>query len=343
MSRGSAVAQFTEELPSTGSYWRAIILFGRNVASYKFALGSALLEVGQESEVVSLEELALPFATRVAAHLRTNDKQGTSGQSRFLDACRAFNRSELDEDGLRKATVQLGFVNVLDAFHVVDNAETPQRFFVDERRSNGSIRVTDHLAALGTTTALQDLDAEIEARWRLVETAWALNLPRTLLTVEFDQSNSTLVVPRRRTAITGARGALNGYQKGSCFYCFGPISIASGQADTCEVDHVFAWSVGAEVGGAPSDGVWNLVLACKRCNGWHEKGSRPPATRYVERLHRRNEFLISSHHPLRPTLIAQTGSSDTERAATLRRAHDDVSASGARNPWVAPDEGPPIF
>jgi hypothetical protein len=35
----------TEVHPSLDNYWRAIILFGRNVASYKFALGKSLLEM----------------------------------------------------------------------------------------------------------------------------------------------------------------------------------------------------------------------------------------------------------------------------------------------------------
>jgi hypothetical protein len=34
---------FTDVQPSLDNYWRAIILFGRNVAAYKFALGKTLL------------------------------------------------------------------------------------------------------------------------------------------------------------------------------------------------------------------------------------------------------------------------------------------------------------
>lgn len=148
MDRGDAVARFTHEVPSLDSYWRAIVLFGQNVASYKFALAGALLEIGADSEAVSLDALALPFASRVAEHLRTHDKQGTFQQSRFLDACRAFNSGALDADGLRSKTVQLGFANVIDAFHIVDKAEVPQRFFIDERRNGSGIRLTDGLQKL---------------------------------------------------------------------------------------------------------------------------------------------------------------------------------------------------
>jgi hypothetical protein len=50
-----------------------------------------------------------------------------------------------------------------------------------------------------------------------VETAWALNLLRSLLTVEYEPVNQSFVAKRRRTNITGARAALNGFQKGHCF------------------------------------------------------------------------------------------------------------------------------
>ena len=69
-------------------------------------MAGALLEIGSGSEEVSLEQLALPFATRVAEHLRTHNKQGTFQKSRFLNACRAYNRGELDADELRAKTAQ---------------------------------------------------------------------------------------------------------------------------------------------------------------------------------------------------------------------------------------------
>jgi len=37
--------EFYEVEPSLDNYWRAIILFGRNVASYKFALAKSLYEL----------------------------------------------------------------------------------------------------------------------------------------------------------------------------------------------------------------------------------------------------------------------------------------------------------
>ncbi|HAM22207.1 MAG TPA: HNH endonuclease, partial [Actinobacteria bacterium] len=119
MTPRTAIEQFTDERPSLDSYWRALILFGRNVASYKFALGQSLLELGAEvREQVTLDELAVPFSRHVCRHLRAVDRQGTSERSKFLDACRAHNAGELSEDDLIETTRRLGFQNVIDAFHV---------------------------------------------------------------------------------------------------------------------------------------------------------------------------------------------------------------------------------
>ena len=53
-------AHFLDVEPSLANQWRAVILFGRNSASYKFALSEALLELSPTGDLVRLEELALP-------------------------------------------------------------------------------------------------------------------------------------------------------------------------------------------------------------------------------------------------------------------------------------------
>jgi len=47
-------ALFTDRKPTLQDQWRGIILFGRNVASYKFALAKALLDLRPvEGQLVS--------------------------------------------------------------------------------------------------------------------------------------------------------------------------------------------------------------------------------------------------------------------------------------------------
>lgn len=218
--------RFYEISPSNENYWRAIILFGRNVASYKFALAKALFDLrNSSSDLISLEALALPFAKHISEHLKICDKQATSSQSRFLDAIRRFNEDNLNEDQLVSETVRRGFENVIDAFHNVHGAELPRRFFFDERKTSGGIRISDEFRQLAETSVFLDLNAETEARWRLVETAWDLSLPRHVVTVAHDEASSLLYASGsglRRVAVTGARDALNGYQKRALFLLLPP-------------------------------------------------------------------------------------------------------------------------
>ena len=111
------------------------------------------------------------------------------------------------------------------------------------------------------------LNEEVQARWRLVETAWELNINRNLVSVHHDAENHALFVERdnRRVDVTSARNALSGYQKGHCFYCFRPISLARSEFFP-DVDHFFPHVLGSHFPHTNFDGVWNLTLSCKNCN-----------------------------------------------------------------------------
>ena len=345
------MSRFVQANPTTDAYWRAIILFGKNSASYKFALGKTLLELArQEKTFVTLEELAEPYARHLVEHLRRMDRQGTSTSSKFLKSCRQFASGELSKDRLLERTARSGFVNVIEAFHNVNQSEIPTRFFSDERTTRGGIALTDALLALKDDFQYRNLSDEVEARWRLVETAWSLNLSPNLLVARYDPSEEQLYVvseDARRVDVTSCRSALNGYQKGRCFYCLSEISIDGDEGDTaCEVDHLFPHVlIGPGVAvGINLDGVWNLVLSCRRCNrGEGGKSARVPYVRpYLERLARRNDYLIESHHPLRETLIAQTGRTRDERTAFLNRV-DAFAITHLIHRWRPSVEGPPVF
>ena len=52
-----------------------------------------------------------------------------------------------------------------------------KRFFIDERKENDGIRITENFFELNELQESENLPREVEARWRLVETAWDLNMP----------------------------------------------------------------------------------------------------------------------------------------------------------------------
>ena len=76
------VLPFQAAAPTPAGDWRHIIRFGRNVASYKFALGRVLLDLGrQQRTFVPLGDLAAPYAAAICEHLRVEDRQSTSAMS----------------------------------------------------------------------------------------------------------------------------------------------------------------------------------------------------------------------------------------------------------------------
>lgn len=355
---------FVDVEPTLENYWRAIILFGKNTASYKFALAKSLIDISLErkSDLITLDDLALPYALHLAEHLRHSPKQSTAKTSQFIQACQGYNEGNIDEDRLIQITKKEGFKYVLDAFHVVNTKAITERFydvvneefFIDERKFNKGIRLTDNLFKLFYVydNSAKDLNQETESRWNLVEKAWELNINKNLIAVEFDQETKELFThdtKHHRTNITTSRGALNGYQKSRCFYCFKEISISSVDDLLADVDHFFPHLLKPQVATAGCcrpvnvDGVWNLVLSCPECNrGENGKFAQVPSLELLERLHTRNEYLIGSHHPLRETLIMQTGNTERDRKYFLDKSYR-FSKINLIHVWQPKAQGTSIF
>jgi hypothetical protein len=85
------------------------------------------------------------------------------------------------------------------------------------------------------------------------------------------------------------------------------------------------------------------VLACASCNrGGSGKFAKLPELRLLERLATRNDFLIESHHPLRETLMAQTGATAAERTDTLQ-VMDNFAREHLVHRWAPSLEHEPAF
>ncbi|MFT6441726.1 MAG: hypothetical protein ACJASM_001263, partial [Salibacteraceae bacterium] len=236
------MTEFQINDPSLESQWRALILFGKNSATYKFAFAKSLLElIDQETTSVSLSELARPFAQNITEHLKLSDKQGNSNSSRFLNYCRDFNNGLIEESDLLIQTEKLGFVNVVDAFQNINGGQISNLFYEKDYSNNGKrIVITDNLLKLKESIQFQNFEQETEARWKLVETAWNLQINPNLLEVKYDETSSLFFLENdfmRRMDITSVRDSLNGYQKGKCFYSFQDIAVKRGSPNICDVDH----------------------------------------------------------------------------------------------------------
>ena len=338
---------FQKNDPSLESQWRAIILFGTNSATYKFAFGKALLKLtSKETNSITLMDLSPLFVKSVLEHIKQNDKQGNSTSSTFLNACRNYNHGEISYDNLLSITEKYGFANVVDAFQNVNGDIIPNKFYEkDYSGKSKRIVITDDLLRLKESTQFTNFESEVEARWSLVETAWNLDINPNLLEVKFDESLQSLFLESslmRRIDITSAKASLNGYQKGKCFYSLQDISINSGDERLCAVDHFFPHVHKMQLNdvGVNVNGVWNLVLADKFVN--LDKSAKIPEIRYLERLYKRNEFYIASKHPLGETIVNQTGKTQQERRAFLQKQYD-LSVNLSIQRWKPKIELTPLF
>ena len=337
---------FYENDPSLQNYWRSIILYGRNVASYKFALAKALIDLNKKSnDLIKLDDLAIPFSRHLCEHLKHNDKQITSASSTFLDTCRKFNKSEIKHQELIDVTKRIGFNNVIDRFHEVNGKPIPKTFYIDERQQNGGIRITDNFYNLISLEESENFPNELEARWRLVETAWQLGISSNLLEVKHDKEKEIFFTgtSNNRITVTSSKYALNGYQKSKCFFCYDYISIISKSPSLADVDHFFPDTLKGKEFSGYVDGVWNLVLACKECNrGEGGKFKQLPTINLLERLNKRNEYYCSSLHPLKETIIIQTGKNSEERKLFLQNSFNEAKKILIHT-WKAPPKGISTF
>lgn len=338
-------------------YWRAIILLGKNVTSYKFALAKSLLELAPKGKsIITLEELAEPFSRHICEHLSSAESKGlplseSQGQPsshpyRAIEICKDFHLGNIDRDELIQKIKEKGLTVVLNRFHNVNSQEIAKRFYEKQR---GGIILTDELYQLRERYQYKNLPGEVESRWQAKEIAWGMGISHNLISVNYDEDKKLFFVEddrkrQRRVDVTSSRGALNAYQKGKCFYCDANISIESGSDDLAHVDHFFPHSLtnsGFLIGRI--DEIWNLVLACQSCNS--SKSDNLPHSCYLKKLIRRNEFLTISpvkyktihnkYHLLRQSIIEQIGDSQESRYMFLQ----DTYAEAQRLTGVNKNEG----
>lgn len=344
-SREISVKRFFRAPLTLEDHWRAIILRGANVANYKFALATTLLELQPESgQVLKLSDLAEPFSRHVVESLKRADRQCTSPTNSYLDACRKFNREEISEDELIDTTVKKAFGDVIPRFHNVGGGRTLSFY---SPISDG-IQITDNFSTLLQSAHIHSLPVEVDQRWRVVEHAWQLGVSSHALsgeiTCDFEKEKKTFYGEtfksgkKRRVSVAGISGLLNGYQMGRCFYCFRTMSLAS-EGLRPEVDHFFPFVL-TSYGFPPElvNGAWNLVLSCEACNrGVGGKFDDLPDLDLLERLYKRNEHLISSHNPLQETIKRQAGKTSARQHKMIQKWHSEASPHLIHS-WSSPPE-----
>ena len=306
------IKQYSEsDLFSEESILRTIILFGRNVSTYKFALADVLLNK-ELTSALSYTDVRDDFVLSLYNHYQNNSHQYQGGENAITRAFDAYAQ-DADWSNLIKVAEKNIYNDVFDAFHNVGGASIKDDLVLFENDKNSKqIVITDALLKLKENHALvNQLVLENQTRWNIVEEAWKNKLtPNMLVFNAKDNSISSINSENERINLRSAVDALLPYQHGKCFYCGRQLNKASDTqaSDFPDVDHLLPFSAFDKFSPFQQispNGFWNLVIACKECNrGASGKFDAPPDQMYYTKLINRNRLFTEEHrHSLRNTIL----------------------------------------
>ena len=188
--RFTSSVEFYRAEPTAVTSWRMAVLMGANSRTYKFALGSALLELarrGQDS--VPLNELAAPYAMHLVERAQRYPQGPTStvsGSADFLAVLReesaASQRAGAPTERLLAAAIASMPQMVMQKFHNLrSTGEVPHRFYeVQGKGSSRRVALTADLLRVATHAGA--LALELDARWSIVEACFDAEIGRQLVT-----------------------------------------------------------------------------------------------------------------------------------------------------------------
>lgn len=219
---------------------------GVNTRTYRFVLGSALLEFGRAgADLVPLRDIASRYAARLLERGATSPQVPATtdlGEKDFLSVLEREREASIaagvPTDVLVEAAVRLIPAMVMQKFHNLRVVGRVAHTFytVECAGTNRFVRLTPELHTVaGEPSVLVD---ELRSRWSIVEASFDAGIGRGLIEggVELDDGASDIGEPRRRVTVTSVRGSIAGFQHGRCFYCHQAFEELT---DGVHVDHVF--------------------------------------------------------------------------------------------------------
>ncbi|UJF17014.1 HNH endonuclease [Vibrio sp. SS-MA-C1-2] len=315
MSRESTIKkpeilQFIDRENSAHHTLRTLTLFGKNSATYKFALSHSLMQLSGSESKVHYSDLQHNFLKEVVNHYAINPHQFVKRENeltRHIDLYLHSEQTDADWQQLNKMAEKKIFNDVFKAFQNVGSGTIAEshRLFIDHRKEK-AITLTDNLLSLLEQPNLkQVITDENQARWNIVEEAWRAGLSPNMLVYNREDQTFSSETQNQRINLRSAVDTLLPYQNGCCFYCNRKVSkfVLSDDDDFADVDHFLPHSRLRNSQLSP-DGVWNLVIACKKCNrGSDGKFDLPPATPFYDKLLTRNVLFFEEHkHSLKNSI-----------------------------------------
>jgi hypothetical protein len=301
--------------------WKGIVLFGKNQASYKMALGKVLLNFGsQNRNVIQWEDLSAAFLDQYISRLEENSspQQNAPGRQTKLERVVAELRLGTTDYGCAVQTVSSeGLVDVVPRFQTIGNNKdlVGKSFF--EFEFGKRIFLKDSLLEMATYDS-DTLQQELDSRWALLEGAFEIRHSDLDLKIGNNIRDTYLVAAHQRGSVkrrnlTKNVDFLKGYQGNICFFCQEPLVYK------IHVDHVLPRDP------VLHDQIWNLVLACETCN--EHKSDRMIGPHFIEKLVFRNENIMGGKtHPKKKEISGNLGATRKQRSVATYREYEKVKA-----------------
>jgi len=305
-------------------FWKAIILYGLNNATYKIALALCLIELlnKKNKEIITWDELSEEFLDLYINRLKDGMKPQQTNPNRRTEMERII--MGLNSNSLTRseaiADVDKAFRNVIPRFHTIgmDTEIAKEKFYEFEDRKK--IIIKDSLFEITENEMdRKELIGELDARWSLLEGQFTINCER------YELQNDIIEIflkhnnyPRKN--LTKNVPFLNGYQTNTCFYCCNPMI-----EDDIHVDHVIPRII------VNHDEIWNLVLCHSLCN--LNKADKLVEPACIEKLIQRNENIIGSNHPMRNQILTHLGDTKLKRRSNVEKYYNLARKALGSNYW----------
>jgi len=303
-------------------YWKAIVLYGLNNATYKIALAKTLLELAQRDSThigwnVLSEEFLRQYKDRLDQESAMPQQINPTRLTVMERIVMRMNNGSLTETEAVEEVGRDAFNDVIPRFHNLsrDSEFAKERFY--EFRQGQEIIIKDSVFEI-LEDSPEELFEEIDSRWSLLEGAFSIN--REHFDLENDLRDIYLKKGYKRKNLTRNVPFLNGYQHNICFYCSEKMD-----ADDTIVDHLLPRQV------VFHDEIWDLVLSHDQCNS--QKWDYVVGPHYVEKLIARNENIMGSNHPWKKKIQEQLGNTPAARRKTLEWHYDNVRKILHNNYW----------
>lgn len=297
---------FTDE-----DYFKGIILFGLNAATYKMGLAQTLINAARNHKnSLDWEELSSNYFDSYVHRLDTNPmpQQGNPYRLTKMERIvKEFQLGEVTKVEAIKKVADNAFVDVVPRFQTIGTDKNVVSDHFYEIDMGSRLILKDSLLSL-SPEQLDMLEVEVLARWGLLEGAFSIN--QTNFSLANDIREIYLSDGYDRKALTNNVPFLSGYQGNTCFYC------GEAMGTGIHVDHVLPRQV------MNHDEVWNLVLVHSDCNLL--KSDRLVGEHFIKKLIARNENIMGSNHPWKAKIQASLGTTKNRRASSLKNHYDNV-------------------